>query len=70
MTDKTLKTYCENYGFYINPDGVIELTRKQADEQKNRGWLEKQLFGPELCWVVPSDHGTCLIYENKHFIIK
>lgn len=70
MTDKTLKNYCENFGFYVNPDGLIELTRTQATQEKEHGYLEKSLFGDGLVWVVPSDHGTCLIYENKHFIIK
>lgn len=70
MTDKTLKDYCMKHGFCINQDGKIELTRKQADYEKRCGYLEKSLFGPDLVWVVPSESGTVLIYEHKHFIVK
>ena len=51
-------------------DGKIELTRKQADYERRCGYLEKSLFGPDLVWVVPSESGTVLIYEHRHFIVK
>jgi hypothetical protein len=70
MYDKALQRYCNEHGYYINPAGVIELTRAQAAEQKRAGYLEKSIHGPGLVWLVAGDHGVCLISEGKHFIIK
>lgn len=64
--DDIEREYIFDRGWRIAADGLLELTA--ADWRK--AWGGRSLRHPELRTLqIPSIHGSCLIFEGKHFRI-
>lgn len=64
--DATEREYILDHGWRIAADGLLELTAAQY----RKAWGGRSLRHPELRTLqIPSIHGSCLIFEGKHFRI-
>lgn len=67
LWDAYEKEYIFDHGWRINDSGKIELTKEQFEKNQYSG---KSISDKNVkTLMLPSMHGCCLIFENKHFII-
>ncbi len=57
-----------DHGWRINEDGRLQLTSKQAEKYQ---YIGRSVHNPEQrTLMIPNIHGSCLLFEGQHFIIK
>lgn len=62
------KEFIFDHGWVIREDGILELTKEQFEKYQYTGTSLKKPGVKTI--MLPSVHGSCLIFENLHFIIK
>lgn len=64
--DAIEREYIFDHGWRVTEDGLLELTAAQY----RKVWVGRSLRHPELRTLqIPSLHGSCLLFEGKHFRI-
>jgi hypothetical protein len=61
------KEYIFDHGFLIGEGGILQITKKQWDKLS---YIGTSIRNPDIkTLMLPSIHGSCLIFEHKHFEI-
>lgn len=66
--DSLEREYIFDHGIVIGDDGILQITKKQWDKLAYTG---TSIRDPKVkTLMLPSVHGSCLIFEHMHFEIK
>lgn len=61
--DNYERQYIADRGLRLDDDGLIVLTKRQAARMTGRS-----IYRPQVrTMTIPSIHGLCLLFEEKHF---
>lgn len=67
MWDSLEKEYIFDHGWVIGDDGRLQITKTQF---KKASYTGTSINNPNIKTIMlPSVHGSCLIFEHKHFEI-
>ena len=65
--DRYEQEYVFDHGGYFDKDEIAHFTQDTFEHMQNTG---KSIRDENIrTMMIPSFYGTCLIFENKHFVI-